>query len=301
MMAAVLFYFFNASGLNFNLREFLLTNTALRPIAQFSSFYAVLIGSYCLARFYEYKERSMALILVVLVAGLLFFGERSAIAGIAQMSVLVFLLKKGRRIGPFVLAGGTFLVFGLAFLLGALRQATLSFTSLATDFVLSTFFGNSFSDTRDFAVVLSFWDGHFLFGKTYLAGIFAFVPRFLSSFRDTWALGVVTASMAGFSPEEHPGLRIGIAGEAYLNFGLIGACLLSLFVGAGYRLIDLRMKQSIRHGSQTMRVYSYWIIITMMLACQNTSIASTFYTILLVLFLSWIILKVFVLFGLPIK
>jgi hypothetical protein len=300
MMTCILGYYFSVAGFGFNLRDLLLVNTGLRPIAQFSAFYAVLIGSYCSARFYEYRERSMGLICTLIIVGLLFYGERSALAGIFQLTVLVALLRKGRRVSLLALFAGLSSLFALAFLLNALRSGTFSFSSLAADILISTFFGNSFSDTRDFAVVLSFWDRHLFWGTTYLAGITAFVPRFLSTFRDTWALGVVTASLAGFSPLEHPGLRIGIAGEAYLNFGLVGVCVLGVFVGAGYRLMDLRMKQCVNDPSGSkVRAYSFWIITTMLVAFQNTSAASTFYSILLIFFISWVMLKVFRLVQLP--
>jgi hypothetical protein len=157
---------------------------------------------------------------------------------------------------------------------------------------LNIFFGNSFSDTRDFAVVLSFWDGHYFLGKTYLAGILAFVPRFLSSFRDVWSLGVVTATMAGLSPTEHAGLRIGLFGESFLNFGLTAVLLLGIFVGACTRLIDLRMKQSAAMlPTSGMRIYSYYLITAVISAAVNTANMSAVYSIALILWGSWVALK----------
>jgi oligosaccharide repeat unit polymerase len=300
IMAAVLLYYFKSAGFGFNLRKFLLVNTALRPVAQFSAFYSVLIGSYCLARFYEYRERSMMVIVSLITLGMLFYGERGGLFAIATMTILVFFLKRGRRLNLFRLGIGICCAAVLAALLDALREGGLSLHSMAAGFLISTFYGNSFSDTRDFALVLSFWDGHYLLGKTYLAGLMAFVPRFLSTFRDTWSYGVVTATMAGFSPKEHPGLRIGIVGEAYLNFGLVGVCLLGVFIGASTRLIDLRMKQCVALQSRAdMRAYSYMVIGTVVGAFQNTSNASTLYSILLVLLISWVMLRVLVFLKLP--
>jgi hypothetical protein len=242
------------------------------------------------------------MVIVALIGiGNLFYGERSNLFAIASMTILVFFLKRGRRLKLFGLGIGLCCGFVVVSLLDALRGSGFSLHAMAAGFLISTFFGNSFSDTRDFATVLSFWDGHYLLGKTYLAGLMAFVPRFLSSFRDTWAFGVVTATMVGFDPKEHPGLRIGIAGEAFLNFGLLGVCLLGLFVGAGIRLMDLRMKQCVALQPRAdMRAYSYLVMGTVIGVFQNTSSASTLYSVLLVFLISWVMLRVFVFLKLPV-
>lgn len=292
MMAAVLIYYFSVSGFGFNLRGLIIVTPALRPIAQFVAFYSVLIGSNCLVRFYQYREFSMGAILLLIVAGLLFFGERSNIAALAMMTVVVMFIQKGRRLKLISLTAGIVVALFFVFFLDALRRPNFSLRAMLGGSLINMFYGNSFSDTRDFALILSFWDGHLLLGKTYLAGLFAFVPRFLSTFRDTWAIGVVTATMAGFSPKEHPGLRVGIVGEAYLNFGIAGVALLGLFVGAGARLIDLRMKQSVATlPPSDLTVYSYYIMTFLIGTFENSVVASTFYTVLLVLLVSWMALK----------
>ena len=99
--------------------------------------------------------------------------------------------------------------------------------------------------------------------------------------------------MAGFKTTEHAGLRIGSFGEAYLNFGLIAVLMLGIFVGAGIRLIDLRMKQSAAALPESgMRVYSYYIIVTVLSVAENSSIASTLYSIGFIFLASWVALKI---------
>ena len=292
MMSGVLLYYFKVDGFGFNLRGLLLVVPALRPIAQFAAFYAVLIGSYCLARFVEHRERSMLVVLSLIILGLLFFGERGNLAGIAVMMVLVVLIKRGRRINLLMLVAGVVGAFVAISLLDALRRPAFSVGAVAGGSAIDVLYGNSFSDTRDFALVLSFWDGHYLMGRTYLAGLIAFVPRFLSTFRDTWAIGVVTATTAGYKATEHPGLRVGIFGEAYLNFGLGAVVALGLFIGATTRLVDLRMKQSLTLPRSDMRIYSYYILTILIATAENSSAASTFYSILLILAGSWFMLRV---------
>jgi oligosaccharide repeat unit polymerase len=296
----VLIYYFKTSGFGFNLGGFLLVTPALRPIAQFATFYSVLVGSYCLARYSEYKEPPMIGIVILLTLGLLFFGSRTALVNIFMLPALVLFIKLGRRLNLAVLAIGVSVLLFVVFLLDALRRPSFSLSAVSSGLLLNIFYGNSFSDTRDFAVILSFWDGHYFLGKTYLAGLFAFVPRFLSTFRDTWSIGVVTATMAGFSPTEHAGLRVGLFGEAYFNFGLGAVLLLGLFIGASIRLVDLRVKQSVAAMPRSgLRAYSYFVILTVVSVAENTSIASTLYSILMIFAASWLTIRVFKFLKLP--
>jgi oligosaccharide repeat unit polymerase len=301
MLTTFILYCFKSSGFGFGVSKILLTNPALRPLAQFINFYSVLIASYCAVRLKEYRERSMMLIVAAISIGILIYGSRNALLSIFMLTIIVSFIQMRERLRLIWLALGGFSAFCLAFLLNVLHSGKFSPGSVVLEFVMSTFYGNSFSDTRDFATVLSFWDGSHFWGKTYIAGLIAFVPRFMSSFRDIWSLGVVTATMAGFSPTEHAGLRIGVFGEAYLNFGLVGVLLLGLFIGGILRLMDLRMKQSVILFPQSdIRAYSYYILGMLATFAENSSTASTCYTVLLILFVSWIMLRVSVFLKLPI-
>jgi oligosaccharide repeat unit polymerase len=292
LITAVLGYYFKLSGFGFNLRGLLLTYPALRPVAQFTAFYSVLIGSMCLARYSVYKERSMLVVVLAIMSGLLFFGERSTLLSLMVLTVMVGFLKLGRRLKPFWFAAGILGGLTVVFLLNALREPNFSLKNGIARFGMEIFYGNSFSDVRDFALVLSFWDGHYFYGMTYLAGLLAFIPRVLLPFRDHWAIGVVTATMAGFSPTQHPGLRPGIFGEAFLNFGLAGALFLGVLVGAVSRFIDLRMKQALKHlPKSSLKVYSYFILGTFVSAVEITANASTVYTVVLIFVLSWALLR----------
>ena len=293
ILGGVVLYYFSLSGFGFNLRGLLLTYPALRPIAQFSAFYSVLIGSHCLARFTVSKESSMLVIVGMIASLLLFFGERTNILALAFLTVIVGMVKLGRRLRIVYLVGGIATVFVALFLLNALRDINFTFQGAIAKFGIELLYGNSFSDTRDFALVLSFWDGHYFHGLTYLAGLLAFIPRALSSFRDTWAIGVVTATMAGYDPTQHSGLRVGAFGEAFFNFGLTGVILLGLFVGASVRFVDLRMKQALKFLSPSSpKVYAYYMILTFLTVLQTSVVASALYSIVAILLGSWIFLRV---------
>jgi hypothetical protein len=292
LLIGLLAYYFSVAGFGLNFRGLLLVSPALRPIAQFGTFYAILIASYCFARFIRYRERPMMYITVSIGIALLFFGSRSPLLGIFILAIVVSFITMRRKLRISLLLLSIAAALGLAVLLDALRSPSFSLSAVAGGLILSIFYGNSFSDTRDFAVILSYWDGHYLLGKTYLAGLMAFVPRFLSSFRETWSVGVVTATMAGFSPLEHPGLRVGLFGEAFLNFGVIAVFAMGILMGTVTRLMDLRMKQSAASLPESgMRIYSYYIIATVLGAVTNSSNASSLYSIAFIFLASWAAVK----------
>jgi hypothetical protein len=82
--------------------------------------------------------------------------------------------------------------------------------------------------------------------------ILSFVPRFASHFRDTWALGAKTAATAGFDPEVHPGLRPGVFGESFFNFGLAGVIVIGLMLGVVLRRVDLDVKHALSSSQPSM-------------------------------------------------
>ena len=64
-----------------------------------------------------------------------------------------------------------------------------------------------------------------------------FIPSAISSFRAEWNWGVVTTSIAGLDPLVNPGLRAGLFGEMYFNFGLPGVLLAGFAYGYVIRRI----------------------------------------------------------------
>ncbi|MBO6246295.1 MAG: hypothetical protein J6N55_08470, partial [Anaerovibrio sp.] len=95
-----------------------------------------------------------------------------------------------------------------------------------------------------------------LYGKTYIAGLMSFIPRFLSEFRECWAIGVVTASTVGYDPMMHPGLRISKFGEPYLNFSYMGVVLSGIIYGYFLRKYDLLLKRCMSDNVPIAKFYS---------------------------------------------
>ena len=92
-------------------------------------------------------------------------------------------------------------------------------------------YGNDFSDVRDFAFILSRWDRQPLYGKTYLAGLLGFIPRWMVPYREEYSIATYMNRIVGLKKDTHGGLRPGPFGEAYLNFGYPGVIVLGTILG----------------------------------------------------------------------
>ena len=241
----ILALYFSASGFAFDLRAYTFENPTLRPIALLISTYSIVIASHCLARYMDSKERILLLSTLALTFGLVFFGARGNLVAIYMSVLLCYFVKLRDKISLLRIAAvmGTIVIVG--FYLGSLRAGSYSLAGFFGTFVDVVFYGNTFSDLRDFAWVYSAWNHVFWGGRTYLAAILSFVPRFASHFRDTWGLGAMTAATAGFDPELHPGLRPGVFGEGYFNFGLPGAIAIGMMLGIILRRVDSEVKRAL--------------------------------------------------------
>jgi hypothetical protein len=155
------------------------------------------------------------------------------------------------------------------------------------------FYGENFADLRDFAWVYTAWDHVFWAGKTYLAAVLAFIPRFASQFRDTWALGAMTSSMVGFDPQVHPGLRPGAFGESFFNFGLFGVVAMGLMLGVLARRVDTDVKRALAPPQSSMRkAFASSMLLSVAGSLAVSSGFSSLYVLAGIYFFSWFCLCV---------
>ncbi len=245
LQSLILAFYFSQVGLGFDLRHFTFENPQWRPVALLISNYSVIIGSHCLARYTEKKERVLLLCTLLLTFGLLFFGSRSSLAGIYLSVLICYFMKLRGRISLFRLTTFIVLITAVGFYLGSLRAGDYSPNEFFASFAFLVLYGNTFSDLRDFAWIYSNWNHVPWAGKTYLAALMSFLPRVASNFRDTWGLGVLTASTVGFDPQVHPGLRPGVFGEGFFNFGVLGVIAVGLMLGLVSRLVDTDVKRAL--------------------------------------------------------
>jgi oligosaccharide repeat unit polymerase len=300
MQAVILAFYFSHSGLAFDLRAYTFENPGLRPVALLASTYSIIIASNCLARYIDKKENILLACTLLLTIGLVFFGSRANIITIYLTVLICYLVKLRSRISLVrIMLYGSALVL-LVLYLGVLRAGNYSLLSFVQGIVFLIFFGDTFSDLRDFAWVYSSWNHTYWAGKTYTAALLAFVPRFASDFRDTWSLGAATASAVGFDPHVHPGLRPGIFGEGYFNFGIAGVVAVGLMLGIVTRRVDLDIKRAFADPEPSMM--GAVASTTVLTVASNFAISAGFsglYVFCGILIFSWICLGVVRLFQSP--
>lgn len=293
LQALILGVYFSQNGFGFDLRRYTFDHPALRPVALLASNYSIIIASYCLARYVDTREKVLLGCTVLLAGGLVFFGARSSIVTIFQTIGVCYLIKLRSRVNLFSIVSIAGLAAVTLLYLGNLRAGQYSLGQFFGVLVFMIFFGNTFSDLRDFAWVYSGWNHVFWFGKTYLAAVMSFIPRFLSDFRDTWSLGVVTATTVGFDPHVHPGLRPGIFGEGYFNFGLLGVVGVGLMLGIVARRADTDVKLALLDPDPSMMRAS--ASTTLIGVAGNLALSAGFsglYIFLVILLFSWLCLGV---------
>ncbi len=288
LLAGTIFpFFWMKYGINFSLRDLTLGDPASKAIFNFliTSYFPILTTFFGI-RYLQYKERIVLAYLVIFLFFSFFSGSRASFLSPATTLLTFYFIGQQSRLklGKALLL--LVIILAAMFFLGDLRSGSFSISGTLLNLGSTFFYGNTFSDLRDFAWVLSEWNGTFLLGKTYLAGLISFLPRAITSFRETWAIGVYTAGIAGFSPEMHPGLRPGPFGEAYLNFGLTGVCLLGISAGYVLRFVDLKIKTIVSQKIQPIyiRAYSCTFVYLLISNFFNTSGFWRFYVLIFILF-----------------
>ena len=204
-----------------------------------------IVSGFLIARIFQFNKAVDKMLFALFIAATLFIGSRGGIIGpiLGYFTSLVYFKMKGKvnllKTVLFAL-GMLCLILGLSFF----RSGDLSVEVVLSSFLIQLFYGNTFSDLRDFSWVLSVWDGQYFYGKTYMAAFISFIPSSISAFRSEWSIGKVTAIMAGYSPKEHPGIRPGMFGESFLNFGIIGVIIIGVLLGYTWRYIDYKIKEA---------------------------------------------------------
>jgi oligosaccharide repeat unit polymerase len=289
----ILMVYFSRSGFGFNLRDFTFAHPELRPIALLVSNYSVVIASHCFARYLDTREKSLLMCTYLLSFGLIFFGARALYLSIFLNISICQLIKMRGKVKLFRLFFIIFLVLMVALYMGHVRSGSYSVAQFLSTVLFLIFYGNNFSDLRDFAWVYAKWDHVLWMGKTYLAGITSFVPRFASKFRDTWGLGVATDLTTGLDPQTHPGLRPGTFGEGYLNFGLLGIILVGLTMGVILRRVDIDTKRALSGPRPSMSTaYASTMMLSIVGAVAVSVNINSIYILMAIYLFSWVCLGI---------
>lgn len=269
-------------GCFFNARGWFLKQHELRPIFNITISIFPIAFAFLALRYIQFKEKSCLKYIFILFLFSIFFGIRSLGVGGLFFLFMQWVFYREGRFSLMKSMGICGILFLCAVLLGNLREGTLNLVDSAGHFLINFFYGNNFSDTRDFAWILAFWDGEYLYGKTYLAAFISFIPRFLSSIREEWSISMYTNALTGFDSEVMPGLRPGMFGESYLNFGYLGVILFGILYGFSLRYADFKIKEYVSKSKDIIKGYSH-LIVFMFVSCMSVSAAVwSFYVFLLI-------------------
>lgn len=249
-----------SNGFFFNGRDLFLSSNLFRPLFNFLlSLFQVLIFFISL-RFAQINRKKYLLFFIPLLMISLCWGIRGIIlGGLLQLWMQTVFYKEGR---VSLIKSGCFLFCLLlsAILIGNIRAGSFNVFQSLSSTLFSYLYGNNFSDTRDFACILSNWDGEFLYGKSYLAGILSFIPRTFLFIREEWGITMLSNQWIGFDSSVMPGLRPGLFGEAFLNFGLFGVIPMGLLFGFSLRYVDLKIKEQMALTKDLIKGYSHSIV-----------------------------------------
>jgi hypothetical protein len=251
-LAAMLAAAFKAGQFN-NPRGYFYQNDSIRAYYNLTVSLSGIVSGIITARIFQFNLRSDKVYLGLFIFVNLFIGSRSFALGplVGIFTLVLFLVWKGRIKFKQVIIYVTVimcLVVGLsnfrAKKSGPEPVKVEAESKSKKIFFAEILYGNTFSDLRDFAWCLSAWNGEYFYGKTYLSAFMSFIPSTFSSFRTEYGIGRITAKLGGFNPKEHPGLRPGMFGESYFNFGLLGVIIVGTLLGYGVRYSDFKSKQA---------------------------------------------------------
>jgi hypothetical protein len=270
-------YFFNARGL-------FLKQPYLRPLFNVTISLFPIAMAYLSLRYIQFKEKTNLSLLFVLLLLSIFFGVRAlALSGLLFMCLHRIYHRHGQC--SFLKLGALCCTLAfLAVLLGQFREGHFDLYRVFPLLLAKILYGNNFSDTRDFAWILSYWDGHYLYGRTYIAAFLSFIPRVFSSIRERWGISMITNSLIGFDSNEMPGLRPGVFGESFLNFSYPGVILFGLLFGFALRYSDVKIKEYVTKSKDIIKGYSHVFLFSLLCTLSVTAGMWAFYVFLLINF-----------------
>lgn len=292
LQGALLLLYFSHNGFGFDLRAYTFDHPGVRPLAQITALSSVIVASHCLARYADTRELSLLLCTMLLSFGLLFFGQRGNIFAIFMNIGLCYVLRLRKRVSLAKVFLGVSLLVVLVLYLGNAREGKYSLGEFLGSLFFLLLYGNTFTDLRDFSWVYSGWNHVLWLGRTYLAGLVTFLPRGASDFRATWSFGIATGWTVGLDTESHPGLKPGLFGEAYFNFGWVGVLALGLLYGAVLRRVDIDVKAAMRARRPMMvKAYSSTTLL-IVVSCAVTSLTlPLLYALIGVYLFAWVYLR----------
>lgn len=247
LICTLLLFLFALSkfGMAYNYRDLLLADQNMTTLFNtWNSIFSTL-GVFIIVGFFQRKDFFLMVVLLSVVFLAFFTGSRGTIFFTLFGGVIIYLIALKTRLNFKYLSLAILLSFLVMSFMGSLRSSR-EYENTNEFFLFALLFGNNFSDLRDFAWILTYWDNTYLLGKTYLAALISFIPSSISEFRQSYSFAAYTNNFLGFDSRLHPGLRPVIFGESFLNFGVIGIAFIGFIGGYITKFVDLQIKESLK-------------------------------------------------------
>ena len=197
---------------------------------------AILVGSVPILVVRWPATRSNLMLAIGLI-GVAFMGASTRRGSLAVVVATIALTNVilGKNLKPILVFGLAVAVLFLFLQALFIPSVIESSSALATVGILAS---TVMTEVNDFGYLLSEWDHQLFYGATWAAAMWP-VPSSISSFKDTYALALLTKDIVGIPREaEHGGLRILIFGEAFVNFGYCGVIVVGLIYGVLLQIMN---------------------------------------------------------------
>ncbi|ARZ65303.1 oligosaccharide repeat unit polymerase [Bacillus cereus] len=249
-------------GFSMNLRGYMLADGTLRPIYNFIMISIIPFMLSIIIMLYKDEKKLGYLIICFIIIGIMSFsGSRGNLLWPILNCIVIILMAKQNKASSWKLVGIGVLFLFTALFLENFRKSDINSTGFLMGLANRILYGNNFSDLRDFAWVLAYWDDTALMGKSYLAALMSFLPREISDFRQHFSISVFTNNLVGFNSDEHAGLRPGKFGEVYFNFKIYGVAVYGFLTGYILRYTDFKIKENIINSNGHQYVYLFSLTI----------------------------------------
>jgi len=189
-------------------------------------------------------------VLTVTVAALFLYGKREKFYGIIGFFALLMPFRRATVMAVLLLAVLTWcvrrgrfkpLIVAMALAVSVYASSQILFLGLLRrDFDKREAYramGSALPEVRDLGWIIQLNHGHQWWGASYVQPLLP-LPSFVIPWAQEHSLRTVSTALIGLDKESTGGLRLTLAGEAYLNFGFLGVLPICFLWGLGMRWID---------------------------------------------------------------
>ncbi len=191
--------------------------------------------------FLKFFKNKKFLKMLFLTVTLFFTAKRGQFYYPIFISVVAYLIYKRHLIKLVLISSFLIILVGVSRNFSEIMKGELSLEH--TLMTLSTSF---FVSVRELTRVIFFFNegnNNYLFGKTYVAGFFSFIPTKINSLKANYNYMRYTSIISNQNPDDFGGMRSTYLGEAFVNFGSVGIIVLPIFFALFVYIIHILIKK----------------------------------------------------------